>query len=446
MWLQLAQYLMVKNGNLLDLPVVARLDGLRYAGGFIRNVCVLLSGATMAMIIPVIAAPLLTRLYTPDDYGVFALYVSVVSILSVSVTGNYDSAIMLPKKDEDAFNIVAVCFVICFFLSTILFALLLFFGGYVTSFLGNPNIATWLRLVPFMVFIIGAHQAFNYWANRKKQFRSLAINKVTESATTPVLSLLMGLGRFGVSGLVLGLVGGKVAAAWMLGRQTWQEGREGNTPIKPAVMAEQAKRYYHFPLYAAPTSVLDVLALQAPVLFLTKIFGAADAGLFSLTTRVIGAPLALVGVCIGQVYHQSIAEARHRNDNLTTYVLKVAAYMALIASPLLFLAFFFPSLFSVIFGQQWRAAGEYARILIFPLAVKFVVSPLATIMPVSGNLGLGAAWKVIYFVATCVTLYAASRFQVKTFLYIYSIQDIVLYGLYFLLILKASKNVQPNRD
>ncbi len=106
--------------------------------------------------------------------------------------------------------------------------------------------------------------------------------------------------------------------------------------------------------------------------------------------------------------------------------------------PVLAAILFSPPLFAFVFGEPWRIAGDYARILAFPLAVKFVVSPLAVIMPATGNIRVGSIWKTVYFVTTWATLGIACHFRPKTFLYVYSIHDSVLYACYFLLILKAS--------
>ena len=101
-----------------------------------------------------------------------------------------------------------------------------------------------------------------------------------------------------------------------------------------------------------------------------------------------------------------------------------------------------PSYFRFVFGSQWEAAGEYARILVFPLAIKFIVSPLTAIMPASGNIRLGSVWKMIYFCSTAIVLFVAAHFPAKTFLCIYGAHEMVLYGFYFFLILKASTDLR----
>ena len=281
------------------------------------------------MVIPVVAAPVLTRLYTPQDYGIFALYVSLVSVLSVPISANYDSAVMLPEQDGDALNLVALCLVIALLLSTVLLLVLWPLTGRITTLLGNRHIAAYLHLVPLMAFMLGVYQALSFWANRKRQFRWLAANKIAESLATPLLSVFLGLCSLGVGGLIWALLSGKAVAVSMLARRIWQEKRKERVPLKRALMLEQGRKYCDFPVYSAPASFLDVVALQIPVLLLTKSFGPTVVGLFALTTRVAGAPMALIAGCVAQVYYQWIAEARHREED-SPHLFKVAGYLALI--------------------------------------------------------------------------------------------------------------------
>jgi O-antigen/teichoic acid export membrane protein len=417
---------------------------LRLSDGFVRSVFVLMSGTTLAMMAPVAAAPILTRLYTPHDYGVFALYVSIVTVLSVPIGGNYDAAVMLPAKDEDALNLTAVCLAISFLVSVVLLLGPCFFAGPIGAFFGSTRIATWLWFVPLLGFLMGIQQAFSNWVNRKRQFRRLAASRVVEAVVSPAMSVGLGMRAWGVGGLVAGLLGGKVAAVWMLGRSVRQGKKRWGLPVRAKTMLEQARKYRDFPLYSAPASFLDILALQIPVLVLTRFYDSSVVGWFALTTRVIGTPLALIGSCVAQVYYQWIAEAGRRNADLRSYTMRVALYLTIMVSgPILIAVIFSPSVFSLVFGEQWRVAGEYARILVFPLAIKFVVSPLSVTMPASGNIRLGSMWKIVYFSSTAVVLFIAAHFQARTFLCIYGAQELVLYSLCFFLILRASARLRP---
>ena len=420
---------------------------LRIADGFVRNVFVLMGGTALAMIIPAIASPLLTRLYTPHDFGVFALYISIVSVMAVPMTGNYDPAIMLPAKDEDAFNLIGVCLAISGSAGVVLLVLCLAFGHEAGIALGNRYISPWLWLVPFTAFLIGLQQSLSFWANRQRQFKRLGANRVIESVVHPALSLALGLRSLGAGGLIAGLLGGKAAATWMLGRGMREEKKKKGLWFHRKTMVEQGKRYSDFPFYSAPTSFLDVLALQIPVLLLTKFYNPAVVGLFALAMRVIGGPLSLVGTCVYHVYYQWISEAAHRGEDLRFYVIRVAKYLLLIVSaPVVATILFSPILFRIVFGARWEPAGESARILVFPLAIKFIVSPLAAIMPASGNIRLGSVWKIIYFASSAVVLSVAAHFGSKAFLCVYGGHELLLYAFYFSLILKASTGLPAARS
>ena len=128
--------------------MIKRLKKRFTSGSFARNVLTLMTGTTIAQAIPIAISPILTRIYTPEDFGVFALYMSIASIIAVLATGRYELAIMLPKKDEDAVNIVALSIIIAFFVSLISFLIVFIFNTQITNLLGNPEISNWLYFIP----------------------------------------------------------------------------------------------------------------------------------------------------------------------------------------------------------------------------------------------------------------------------------------------------------
>jgi O-antigen/teichoic acid export membrane protein len=185
---------------------------------FSRNVLTLMTGTTIAQAIPIAISPILTRIYTPEDFGVFALYIAITVIVSVIATGRYELAITLPKKDEDAVNIVALSIIITFFVSVLSFLVVFFLNAKITHLLKNQEISSWLYLVPLTVFFTGIYQSFNYWSNRKKQYKRLSISRVAQSGVTGTSNLTMGFLGFGSSGLILGGLIGQLLATTILWR------------------------------------------------------------------------------------------------------------------------------------------------------------------------------------------------------------------------------------
>ena len=115
---------------------------------FNRNVLTLMTGSTISLAIPIAISPILTRIYTPEDFGVFSLYMAITTIIAVIATGRYELAIMLPKKDENAADILILSLIVSLVISLISFLIIFFFNSQITNILGSQEISRWLYLVP----------------------------------------------------------------------------------------------------------------------------------------------------------------------------------------------------------------------------------------------------------------------------------------------------------
>jgi O-antigen/teichoic acid export membrane protein len=194
------------------------INKLKPKSDFSRNVLTLMTGTTIAQAIPIAISPILTRIYSPEDFGIFALYMSIVSIIATMATGRYELAIMLPKKDEDTLNIMALSIIIVFFVSFLTFLIVFFFNAQITDFLGNTAISYWLYLVPISVLLTGVYQSLNYWFNRKKVYKTLAKNRIIQSSTTSITNLSLGFAGVGSSGLILSSVFGQGVVTALLSK------------------------------------------------------------------------------------------------------------------------------------------------------------------------------------------------------------------------------------
>ena len=142
-----------------------------------------MTGSTIANAIPVAISPILTRIYSPEDFGLLALFLAVTTIFGTIVNGRYELAIMLPKKDEDAINIVALGFIIMSLITLILFVIVIIFNEKIVHLLSNKDIGTWLYIVPLSIFLIGLFNLLNYFNNRKKHYKDIAKANIIKSIT-----------------------------------------------------------------------------------------------------------------------------------------------------------------------------------------------------------------------------------------------------------------------
>ena len=149
------------------------INKLKPKSEFGKNVLTLMTGITIAQAIPIAISPILTRIYTPEDFGVFALFVAISSIIGSVACGRYELAIMLPKKDENAINIFALGFIITCVACLILLILAITLNDFLVNLLGNKEIGFWLYFIPISVFFMGLFNLLNYFNNRKKNYQDL---------------------------------------------------------------------------------------------------------------------------------------------------------------------------------------------------------------------------------------------------------------------------------
>jgi O-antigen/teichoic acid export membrane protein len=208
-----------------------------------------MTGTTIAQAIPIAISPILTRIYTPEDFGVLALFVAISSIFGSIANGRYELAIMLPKKDEDAINIFALGFIISSSISLVLLMLVLLFHDYFTTLLNNDEIGIWLYLVPITVFLTGMYNVLNYFNNRKKYYKDIANITIIKSIITAITQLSIGFLKGGASGLISGQVISQMFANMKLLKNIIKD-KLLISKISKVKMIALAKRYKDFPKFS----------------------------------------------------------------------------------------------------------------------------------------------------------------------------------------------------
>ncbi len=407
-----------------------------------------MTGTTIAQAIPVAITPILTRIYTPEDFGVLALFIAIVSIFGTIATGRYELAIMLPKKDEDAINIFALGFIITTILSSILLILTIIFNNYFVNLLNNKEISMWLYFIPLAVFFMGFFNILNYFNIRRKNYKDIANATIIKSIAAAIIQLSIGFIKSGASGLVSGQIISQLFANMRLLKNILKD-KILMSKIKKVKIIALAKRYKDFPKHNAPAALFDIGALQMPFLFLTKLFNETIVGFYFLAARLIFLPSALIGTSISQVFFQTISNQKNNNEKcmplLKNTILKLSAISFLFT--LLFFIFS-PLLFKIIFGAEWEEAGEIARYLSIIFFIRFIVSPVSSVFSVSGFIARGAMWKYIYFFSTLTLFLFTLIFKVKlyTFLLLFVIHEIILYLLYLYFIVKSVRQLDKGQE
>ncbi len=409
-----------------------------------------MTGTTIAQAIPLALTPILTRIYTPDDFGVFALYLSIVSIISTIATLKYELTIVLPKKDEDAANLTILSIIIAFFISILALLIIIIFHDSLIKIIGGneKEMSFWLYFVPVSTFLIGVFNSLSYWAVRKVRFKMYAISKVVLSSGTTITQICLGLLKFIPKGLMFGEIVGRFFATITLSKLIYKKDKKILNTINKSDIKKQIKRYKNFPIYSIPADLINVITNQAPVFIIGKYFGADTLGSYSLMERVLAAPIAMLGRAVLDVFKQKAGEDYNTYGNCRNIYKKTFISLFLLSLfPAILLFFLAPLLFKFIFGPEWALAGEFAQIMSVLFIFKFTASPLSYVFYIVEKQKYDMIWQIFLFIVT-ISSFSIGIYQnnIKLSLIYFSISYSIMYIIYLLMSYKFSKGNKTNSN
>ena len=346
---------------------------------FNRNILTLMTGTTIAQAIPIAISPILTRIYTPEDFGIFAIFLAITLIIGSIANGRYELAIMIPKKDEDAINIFALGFIITTSISLLLLVLVLIFQTYFTYLVKNEEIGVWLYFVPISVFFFGIFNILNYFNNRKKNYKDISNANILKSIVAAIIQISIGLIQQGATGLISGQIISQFFANTKLLKNIIKDKILISKITKKKIIA-LAKRYKNFPKYSMPARLLNITSVQVPVFLLGAFFNTAIVGFYSLSYRFINLPMSIIGSSIGQVFFQKSSEIKNDKKALKKITLETYKKLFKIGIlPFAIITIFGDYIFAFVFGKDWIVAGEYAQILAIWTLFLFIYSPISNL-------------------------------------------------------------------
>jgi O-antigen/teichoic acid export membrane protein len=364
-------------------------------------------GTVISQAVPILASFFLARIYTPEDFGLFQVYFSISMVGTVFMTMRYEMAIMLPEKKEDARHVFVLSCLIAFAWSVIILLLVLLFRHPFAHLLKQPSLANSLFVLPFTLLVIGVYQSLNYWSNRHKQYTRLSFSRVARSVNSSVFSIAFGFVSFMKStGLIIGDSLGQASSALFLGARLMRDEPGLFRNVSKVKLKEMAHRYRQFPLFNVPSGLLEKLSGNLPALILIPFFGATVVGLFSMSQRMISVPGSVVARAFGDVFRQSATEQYIQNKECKHLFLQTLKKLTILSVPAFTVLFFIVEpLFVIAFGEEWREAGTYARILMPMFLLQFIVSPLSNMFLVAEQQKKDFFLQICLFLAILSALY-----------------------------------------
>lgn len=346
---------------------------------FLKNVLILASGTGMAQIIPIFTSPINRRLYTPEDYGLIGLILSISAICASLATGRYEMAIMLPKNLTKAVSLVWLSTIIAAIFSILLFLIVLFFKAPIARLLNNDLIENWLFLVPLIVFGTALYKIFYNYNNRLKNYKAISRTQLTRAVIGA--AIMIGLG-FGLEGSNIGLMISAVVATYagisLLSKPFIKESNY-KVEIDKVLMKSVAQEYVKFPKFSVWAGLANTASNHLLKIFIFITFSTTMLGQYSLTVLVCGAPSLVLGTALSQVYYQRVIEIKNRGEDTRKMFLKTLKTVTLISLAVFTLLFFIagPAI-KLVYGENWTVAAKLTTIMIPFFAIRFISSSVGT--------------------------------------------------------------------
>lgn len=402
------------------------------AGSFARNVSVLTGGTAFAQALAVLALPLLTRLYSPEDFSLLAVYVAIIGIVTVVSCLRYNIAIPLPEDDAVGMALLALALLATFVISGLLALPVFLMPVQTAALLGQPGLAPYLWMLPLGVFLASAYNALQYWASRKQRFGLVTRTRITRATGGIGTQAAIGAAAPSPFGLLfghmlycgLGVVG--------LARNLWQRDRPALRELSWAQITIQAATYRRFPVWSVPEALFNTAGVQIPVILIAAAAAGPEAGFLMLAMRVIGLPMGLVGSSVAQVFIAE-APARLRDGTLAAFARSTMWTLFRTGAPVLVaVGVLSPLLFPMVFGAEWARAGWLVAWMTPWFVLQFIASPVSMVLHVTGRVALAMGLQAFGLLLRVGPVLAMSTVGSDRLSEVYAVTGAVFYGVYLL--------------
>ena len=405
-----------------------------------KGIFIIASGTVIAQIIGIITTPIITRLYTPSDFGTLGLFTATLSILALAGGFRYELALPLPKDDEDAANLFIFFLLLLSVTSLCFFIIIYLLGDLILSFFHIDTLKAYVFLLIIGFFGASLYGALTFWVTRRRDYARITHTRIYQSSGGSATKILLGLFAVGPVGLIIGYLLSQMLGIGTFVRYMWKNDRAFFGAISFSRMVKNARQYIQFPLFSFPAGIINALALQLPIFMLSAIYGLNVMGMYAFAYELLILPSSLISRSMLQVYYAEVSNMMRENSNeiknlyiATTRKLFLIG-IPLIIVPCLLAPFFFP----LIFGELWRDAGLYCLPLAILALSNFIVSPTSMLSGYGFN-----HWTLIWDISRTILVFVSFyviqvlSLPVMIALFIYSSVMAFMYGVNYLMNIRA---------
>jgi lipopolysaccharide exporter len=362
----------------MKFPVDLIFGFVNNRGDFFRDTLTIVTGSVFSRLNAILLLPVLSRIFTPEEFGALALFTLIVVTVACIASGGYESAIVLPDNDSDALHLALIAMAFALISSLLSAGALGLWGPEILAAFSADSLQKWLWLIPAYIFVVSAASVVSFWATRKKLFGHISAGEVT--GTSIKISSQIGLQlaySLGSGSLILGQFTYQLSSITIL---LYGALRDPLTTIGDSFSIKRALnlmgRYKKFPQYETWGNLLGVSSREFPVLILSWFFPLGVVGLYSISHRIMSMPPFVIGLSIMRVFYPMAKEA-HAAGNLDEITRKLVKQMLVLSvTPALLFLIAAPEVVEVVLGKAWGGAGIYIQWLTVFILTHFLILPL----------------------------------------------------------------------
>ncbi|WP_439256808.1 lipopolysaccharide biosynthesis protein [Lonepinella sp. BR2271] len=401
-----------------------------------KNIFKLLSSNIAAQLIGILFIPIITRIFSPQDFGEYTLFISVLSFFGVIACLRYDIAISILRRNSEKLHLLVGSFFILVSMVAISYIVVLLFRTFFLSEIAKLGLERSINYIPLGLFFLGFYNLLNYYSLCRKEYSSVAITRVTQVSVTSATQIL--LSSFGMISLVLGYVLGQFASTITLLRRVKQDLIGSNISRRKIIYL--LIKYKRFPKYSIWSAMLNNLGQSSSLILFSYFFGSYVAGLYALSYRLLIVPLSSVSSAVAN-YFFSIASEKIKEKKIDQVIYQILYVLSKLSFPFFLLLLLLDNdIYVLVFGDNWNDIGTFVRVLTPWLLCVFLISPISIFLEVLGRQKEFLFFQIILFLSRTLSVaYGLFDQDIIFTLYLFSFSSVLCWILLLIRMLKYTE-------
>ncbi|AMQ78991.1 TPA: type 8 capsular polysaccharide synthesis protein Cap8K [Staphylococcus aureus] len=403
---------------------------------FIGDSFLMILSSGIAQVILIITTPIITRLYSPAEFGEFTIFSNIAMILIPIINARYDLLIVNAKNDRSANILSQISFLISLLILLILIPILA-----ISAWL-YPNFILDFIFIIIMLFLVSLTNIFTNYLNKERKYKVLSLINVFRAGSMALLQIIFGLLSLGSLGLIIGFSLSYITGI-TLGYKTFKKHFNivRNKEETKALFLENKNQL----VYSTPSILLNSLSFSVVVFFIGILYTNTEVGIYGMAIRVLGIPVTIISLGLSKIFMQQANDYYIERGNFRNLLLKFSSTLVIVSIILYVpLYLFSEELVNILLGHSWVDAITVIKIVIPLFVIRLIVSTVSLSVIVLQKQQLELILQALFLIGTTVT-FVISKMLNLTFLNFVSINTAVLivsYMIFFIALYYFAKNKQ----